>query len=61
VAHQQRRSRCEEEAMKVEEVRVFGVKATIFENGDVYITTDGDIHVLDCKHLFTEKEVRKKQ
>jgi len=42
--------------MKVKEVRTFGVQATIFENGDVFISTDGDIHVLRCQHLFSEKK-----
>jgi len=40
----------------VKEIEVFGVKMTVFDNGDVYVWTSGDIHVLKCRNLFTEKK-----
>jgi hypothetical protein len=30
------------------------VYVTVFENGDVYVSTDGDVHVVRANKTFTE-------
>lgn len=36
----------------VKEIEEFGVRITVFENGDTYISTEGDVHVLSARHTF---------
>jgi len=36
------------------EIEEYGVRLTIFDNGDAYISTKGDVHVLNAKHVFNE-------
>jgi hypothetical protein len=38
--------------MKAKEIEEFGVRLTIFENGDVYVSTNGDIYVLSAHQVF---------
>ena len=42
--------------MKVREIEIreFGVKITVFENGDVYVWTDGDVHILKARRVIKE-------
>lgn len=42
----------EKNTMNVKEIDEFGVKITIFENGNTYVSTHGDVHVLQCRNLF---------
>jgi hypothetical protein len=44
----------EGEKLKAKEINEFGARLTIFENGDVYVSTPGDIHVLFARCIFDE-------
>lgn len=50
-----KREHMEERKLKTKEVKEFGVRITIFENGDVYVATHGDVHVIECRWLFSER------
>lgn len=39
-------------ALKAKEIEEFGVRLTIFSNGDVYVSTPADIHIIQAKHIF---------
>lgn len=47
-------------ALKAKEIEEFGVRLTIFDNGDVYVSTPADIHIIKARHVLgvlTAKEV----
>ena len=38
--------------LKAEEIYKFGTWLTIFENGDIYVSTKGDIHIIEAKQII---------
>jgi len=46
-----------EKEMKAKEIEEFGARITVFENGDVFISTHGDVHILECRYFFDEAEM----
>ena len=38
--------------LKVKEFEVFETHITIFENGDVYLSTKGDVHIIEAKRII---------
>lgn len=49
-----------EEKLKEEEIYKFGVWLTIFENGDIFVSTKGDIHVVQAKRIIDINDNRVK-
>jgi hypothetical protein len=43
-----------EERIKAKVLEGFGARITVFENGDVYVSTCGDVHILARRNLFDE-------
>lgn len=42
----------------VKEIGVFGTRLTIFKNGDIYVSTKGDVHILNARHIFSEEAIK---
>ena len=38
--------------LKAEEIYKFGTWLTIFENGDIYVSAKGDIHIIEAKQII---------
>ncbi len=36
-------------------IELYGVRITIFKNGDAYISTEGDVHILKARAIITDK------
>jgi hypothetical protein len=45
----------EKKKLEAKEIEEFGARITIFENGNVYVATHGDVHVIECRWLFSER------
>jgi len=43
-----------EERIKAKVLEDFGARITVFENGSVYVSTCGDVHILARRNLFDE-------
>lgn len=49
------------EKMKTKEIEEFGILITMFENGNIYLSTKGDVHIIQAKQIFdvnTEEEMK---
>jgi len=36
-------------------IEIYGVRITVFKSGDVYISTEGDVHVVKARAVITDK------
>jgi len=41
--------------MEGKTIELFGVRITVFKNGDVYVSTEGDVHVVKAHAVITDK------
>lgn len=41
--------------LKVKEIYEFGARLAIFENGDAYISTKGNIHIIEDKQIIDDR------
>ena len=39
------------------EIKESEIRATIFENGDIFVHTNGDIHILKAKLIFDDRGI----
>ena len=46
--------------LKAKEIYKFGTRLTIFENGDVYVSTKGDVHIIEAKRIIDINDNRVK-
>ena len=46
--------------LKAKEIYKFGTWLTIFENGDVYVSTKGDVHIIEAKRIIDINDNRVK-
>lgn len=46
--------------MKSKEIYKFGTWLAIFENGDIYISTKGDVHIIEAKRIIDINDNRVK-
>ena len=41
-----------DEELENKEIEIFGTHITVFENGDVYLSTKGDVHIIHSGKVF---------
>lgn len=46
--------------LKAKEICKFGTWLTIFENGDIYVSTQGDVHIIEAKRIIDVNDERVK-
>ena len=46
--------------LKAEEIYKFGVWLTVFENGDIFISTKGNVHIIKAKQIIDINDNRVK-
>ncbi|WAE39534.1 MAG: hypothetical protein FHOMOCKG_00006 [Methanophagales virus GBV302] len=43
--------------MEGQTIEMYGVRVTVFRNGDVYISTKGDVTIVDARTVITDKTI----